>query len=202
MLGMKTTKHALIATLCVGLAVVLEAAPKIKVRAEPDPNFDFATVRSFAWDQDPGDVKMALTATDDPAALKARVNPLIVKLVADAMTKKGLTDAAGGKSDVVLHYYVLITVSQSGQYMGQFLPSVAYWGLPPFAQQATSVDVATKGSLVLDAMLPGAPGDRKVIWRGMAQSTIADDIKDAEREARLKYAADELVKRFPLKKKK
>jgi hypothetical protein len=86
--------------------------------------------------------------------------------------------------------------------MGQFLPSVAYWGLPPFAQQATSVDVATKGSLVLDAMLPGVPGDRKVIWRGMAQSTIADDLKDAEREARLKYAADELVKRFPLKKKK
>lgn len=198
---MTTTTKTLVATLCVGLAVVLEAAPKIKVRAEPDPKFDFSTVRNWAWDQDPGDVKMALTATDDPAALKARVNPLIVKFVADAMTKRGLSDASA-KPDVVLHYYVLITVSQSGQYMGQFLPSVAYWGLPPFAQQATSVDVATKGSLVLDAMLPGVVGERKVIWRGMAQSTIADDIKDAEREARLKYAADELVKRFPLKNKK
>jgi len=195
-------KKTIVAVLCVGMAVVLEAAPKIKVRAEPDPTFDFATVHSWVWDQDPGDVKMARTATDDPAALKARVNPLIVKYVADAMTKKGLTEAAGGKPDVVLHYYVLITVSQSGQYMGQFLPSVAYWGLPPFTQQATSIDVATKGSLVLDAMLPGTVGDRKVIWRGMAQSTIADEAKDAEREARLKYAADELVKRFPLKKAK
>ena len=78
----------------------------------------------------------------------------------------------------------------------------AFWGLPPFAPQATSVEVATKGSLVLDAMLPGNVGSRKVIWRGMAQSTVADDIKDSEREARLKYAADELVKRFPLKRKK
>jgi hypothetical protein len=195
-------KKTLVATLCVGLAVVLEAAPKIKVNAEPDPNFDFATVRSWAWDQDPGDVKMALTATDDPAAVKARVNPLIVKYVGEAMTRKGLTEAAGGKPDVFLHYYVLITVSTSGQYMGQFLPSVAYWGLPPFTQQATSLEVATKGSLVLDAKLPGVPGDRKVIWRGMAQSTLADDAKEAEREARLKYAADELVKRFPLAKKK
>jgi len=193
---------ALIALLGMGLALaVLEAAPKIKVRAEPDPTFDFASVRTWAWDVDAGDVIMARTQTDDPVALKARVDPLIRKFVAGAMTQKGLTDAAGGQPAVHLHYYLLVTLSTGGQTMGQFLPAVAYWGLPPFAAQATSFEVVTKGSLVLDALLPGAIGERSVIWRGIAQSTLDDTAKGSEREARLKYAADELVKRFPLKKK-
>lgn len=196
-------KHTLVAALGIALAIaVLEAAPKIKVKAEPDPAFDFSTVHTWAWDADAGDVMMARTASDDPAALKARVDPLIRKFVTAAMTQKGLKHPAGGAPDVQLHYYVLVTVSQSGQYMGQFLPSVAYWGLPPFSPQATSLDVATKGSLVLDAMPPGETGNRKVVWRGMAESTLDESAPDAKREERLKYAADELIKRFPLKKKK
>jgi hypothetical protein len=193
----------LVALLGIGMAVaVLDAAPKIKVRAEPDPMFDFATVRTWAWDVDAGEVIMARTPSDDPAALKTRVDPLIRKFVADAMARKGLTNATGGQPAVQLHYYVLVTVNTSGQTMGQFLPSVAYWGLPPFAPQTTSLEVVTKGSLVLDALLPGTVGTRKVIWRGIAQSTLDDTAKPSEREARLKYAAEELVKRFPLKKKK
>jgi hypothetical protein len=196
-------KKTLVALFGIGMAVaVLGAAPKIKVRAEPDPTFDFATVRTWAWDVDAGDVIMARTQADDPAALKSRVDPLIRKFVAGAMAQKGLTEATGAQPAVQLHYYVLVTVNTTGQTMGQFLPSVAYWGLPPFTPQATSLEVVTKGSLVLDALLPGTIGDRKVIWRGIAQSTLDDTARDAEREARLKYAADELVKRFPLKKKK
>jgi len=195
---MNSMKKTLIAAMCAALVAVVEAAPKIKVKAEPDPAFDFATVKSWAWDADGGDVIMARTAKDDPAPLKARVDPLIRKFVGTAMTQKGLADAGSGKADVNLHYYVLVTVNQSGQYMGQFLPSVYYWGLPPFAPVATSLEVTTKGSLVIDALLPGEAGNRKVVWRGMAESTLADDIKDAQREARLKYASEELVKRFPL----
>jgi hypothetical protein len=196
-------KNTLVAVLGIGMAVaVLEAAPRIKVRAEPDPTFDFATVRTWAWDLDAGDVIMARTQTDDPAALKARVDPLIRKFVAAAMAQKGLTDATGGEPAVHLHYYVLVTVNTIGQTMGQFLPSVAYWGLPPFTPQTTSLEIVTKGALVVDALLPGTVGERRVIWRGIAQSTLDDTAKDSEREARLKYAADELVKRFPLKKKK
>ena len=39
-------------------ALSLEAE-KIKVRAEPDPTFDFATVKTWAWDDEAGDVLMA-----------------------------------------------------------------------------------------------------------------------------------------------
>jgi hypothetical protein len=163
--------------------------------------YDFAAVKTWAWDADAGDVIMARTQTDDPAPLKARIDPLIRKYVADAMVKKGLAQAP--VPDVELHYYVLVTVGTSGQYMGQFLPSVPYWGLPAFsAGAATSLSVVTKGSLVLDAMLPGAKGERKVIWRGIAESTVGDGDAPATRDARIREAATGLILKFPLAKKK
>ena len=191
-------KRTLAALLCLASVVALEA--KIKVKAEPDPEFDFAKVRTWAWDAD-NDVIMARTPSDDPAALKARIDPLIRKHVAAEMTKKGLTAAAGGTPDVHLHYYVLVTVNSTGQTMGQFLPAVPYWGLPAFAPATQSLSIVTKGSLVLDAMLPGAVGERKVVWRGIAESTVEDGATEAKREARIREASAELVKRFPLKKK-
>jgi hypothetical protein len=86
--------------------------------------------------------------------------------------------------------------------MGQFLPSVPYWGLAPFTPATTALSVVTRGALVLDGMLPGNVGDRRVIWRGIAQSTVEYDDSDAVREARIRDACGELIKRFPLKKQK
>jgi uncharacterized protein DUF4136 len=190
----------IVSLLSIGLVAVVEAA-KLKVQAEPDPTFDFATVHTFAFDAD-ADVIMARTQTDDPAPIKAFVDPRIRKYVGEEMAKKGIRPAAGGTPDVYLHYYVLVTINANGQYTGQFLPSVPYWGLPPFAAGTTSLEVVTKGSLVLDALLPGAVGERKVIWRGIAQSTVEDIDADAVRDTRLRTACAELIKRFPLKKKK
>jgi hypothetical protein len=193
-------RYTLIVLLCVFSAIVVDAA-KIKVRAEPDPTYDFATVRTWAWDADAGEVIMARTASDDPAPVKQRIDPLIRKYVDEEMTKRGLAAAAGGTPDVQLHYYVLVTINSSDQFMGQFLPSVPYWGLPPFAPATTSLTVVTQGSLVLDALLPGKVGERRVVWRGIAQSTVEDTDSDAVRQARIRDAATQLVKRFPRKKK-
>ena len=194
-------RRLLTAIVCVGLVAVAEAA-KIKIKAQPDPFHDFATVKTWAWDPDAGDVIMARTAADDPAPVKARIDPLIRKYVAAAMAKKGLTEVAA-TPDIHLHYYVLITVGGNSQYMGQFLPSVPYWGLPAFSAGATTeMTVVTKGSLVLDAMLPGAKDERKVVWRGIAESTVGDADAPAAREARIREAATGLIEKFPLKKKK
>lgn len=192
-------KKTLAALLCAASVVALEAA-KIKVKAVPDPTYDFSTVRTWAWDAE-GDVIMARTPTDDPVALKARLDPLIRKYVAAEMEKRGLAVATATPPDVHLHYYVLVTVASTGQEMGQFLPAVPYWGLPPFAPATQSLNIVTRGSLVLDAMQPGLVGDRKVVWRGIAESTVEEGTTDAKREERIREASAELVKRFPLKKK-
>lgn len=174
-------------------------AQKVKVRAEPDPAFDFSTVQTWGWDEEAGDVIMARFAEDDAVPLKARIDPVIRRYVGEAMAGKGLALAADGTPDVQLHYYVLVTLSVGGQQMGQFLPAVPYWGLPPFAPATTALNAVTKGSLVLDAMVPGAAGERRVVWRGVAQSTVGDGDSPAVRDARLREASVELVKRFPVK---
>ena len=195
-------KQTLFALCCVAAIVVADAAG-IDVKAQPDPDFDFAMVHTWAWDADAGEVLMARTATDDPAPVKAFVDPLIRKYVDAEMRKKGLTPAASGTPDFYFHYYVLVTLSTSGQYMGQFLPAVTEWGMPPFSfGAATSFNVATRGSLVLDALLPGEAGKRRVFWRGIAQSTVQDNDAENVRDARIRDAAAGLVKKFPLKKKK
>jgi hypothetical protein len=194
-------RQLLTAVLCISVVVALDAA-KIKIKAVPDPHFDFEKVKTWEWDADAGEVIMARTQADDPAPLKARIDPLIRKYVAAEMKKRGLSEASGGAPDINLHYYVLVTIASSGQSMGQFLPAVPYWGLPGFsAGAATSLSVATKGSLVLDAMLPGNVGERRVIWRGMAESTVTDTDAPAVREARIQEAAAGLVQKFGLKKK-
>lgn len=194
-------RAALVAIVCVSLLAIVEAA-KIKTRAEPDPTFDFGAVRTWAWDADAGDIMMARTPHDDPAVLKQRVDPLIRKYVEAEMTKKKLTVASSGAPDVQLHYYVLVTIGDNSQFMGQFLPAVPYWGLPPFGASTTSLNIVTKGSLVLDALLPGKTDQRRVVWRGIAESTVEDTDSDQVRQNRIQTAAAELVKRFPLTKPK
>jgi hypothetical protein len=109
--------------------------------------------------------------------LRSRTNSSGIRRVRDPQVHRrrdsaeGADGATGDQPSVQLHYYVLVTVNSSGQTMGQFLPSVAYWGLPPFAPPATSLEIVTNGSLVLDALLPSTAGTRKVICRGIAQST-------------------------------
>ncbi len=193
-------RKLLVPLFCLSLVAVLEAA-KIKVKAEPDPNYDFAAVKTWAWDPDGGEVLMARTAHDDPAPLKAFVDPRIRKYVGEALAKIGRTEATTGQPDLQFHYYVLVTIQSNEQYIGQFLPSTPYWGLPPFDAGTSSLEVVTKGSLVLDAMTPGQAGKRDVVWRGIAQSTVEDTDKQDVRDARLREATAQLIKKFPLKKK-
>jgi len=194
-------RHMLATLCCIAVAAVAAVdAAKIKVKAAPDPNVDFAAIKTFAWDDEPGRVIMARSKFDDPEALKTFADPRIRKYVAEELVKKGKTLVTSGLPDIQLHYYVLVTINTNSQYMGQFLPSTPYWGLPPFDAGTTALEVVTKGSLVLDAMLPGKPDQRQVIWRGIAQSTVEDTDKDAVRDKRLREAAQELIKKFPLTK--
>jgi hypothetical protein len=51
-------------------------------------------------------------------------------------------------------------------------------------------------------MRPGKLGERPVIWRGVAQSTLDESSTDAKRDARIREACEGLIEKFPLKKKK
>jgi len=189
----KTT--ALVVWLC---AVVAVQGAKIKTRAEGDPTFDFRAVKTWAWHPDGGgDVLMARSSSDEAGPVKKRVDPVITAAVARELALLGLQPAAAGPADITIHYYLLVTVGMDAQVVGQFLPPVTGWGVPPFLASTQSLDIITRGSLVLDAVSTSLG---RVVWRGVAQTDVDMQQSDAKRDAIIRDAAHDLVKRIPIKK--
>lgn len=83
-------------------------------------------------------------------------------------------------------------VSLSAQTRGQFLPANTAWGLPPFPPATQALKSMDHGSLVLDISANG-----KVVWRGVAQAKIKIDADAKKREALLREAVRDLLRRFP-----
>ena len=179
-------------------AVAALQAAKVNTRAEFDKQFDFKSVRTWGWDvEEAGDVKMARAAGDDPAPIKKRYGPTIVDALTSELSQRGLTAAGSAATpDLRFHYYLLVTVGFDTQTMGQFLPAMPEWGLPPFVPQTTSFNIIQQGSLVLDAVSPAAG---RVVWRAIAQTEIDTERTPEQRDKRLREVIRDLVRRFPKK---
>jgi hypothetical protein len=153
-------------------------------------------VRTWAWHPTgAGDVKMAVTPDDNPAAIRERFEPVIKDAVARELPARGLTAAAPGQaSDLFVNYYLLISTNMSAQTMGQFVPTVPEWGLPPFSGATQSLRVFEKGSLVLDVT---SVSSRALVWRGVAEAEIDRERTPEQREVRLRAAIADVLKKFP-----
>ena len=182
---------ALLAVAAVGVGA------KVKVRTEHDKTFDFRGVRTYAWHPDGlGDVKVLEANADDPARLRAKLEPVIKAAVEAQLARRGLVPAAGGQPDLHVYYYVLIGAGTSSQYMGQFLTSTPEWGLPVMSGPTTSIKAYEQGSLVLDL---SAPSLKSTVWRGVAQAEVDRQKSDAERSQRIQDAVKEMLGKFPPK---
>ena len=183
------------AVIAIGLAIAVEpGAAAVKVRVEFDKAFDFGRVRTWSWNpKGAGQVMLARTRDDDPEAFKRRAEPIIFDAVNMELPGRGLAPATA-MPDVTLMYYVLLTVGASSQTVGQFLPSTAQWGLPPFAPATTSLSMIQQGSLVLDFSV-----NERLIWRGIGEAEIKPDLEEAKRVALLREGVRELLRRFPPK---
>ena len=192
----RTPGLKLVLLLCgIGLSFLHPARPGaagVDVRADFDKKFDFGRVRTWAWNPaGAGEVKMARTPDDDPEVVRKRAEPIIKESVAAELASRKL-QLSDANPDLRLTYYLLLTIGTSAQTLGQFLPPVAEWGLPPFTPQTQSLTVAERGSLVLDLS-----SDGRVVWRGIAQAKIKWEDDSARREALLREAVRDLLKRFP-----
>ena len=193
---MKFEQQSLV--VCALILLLAVAAPtvlaRVDVRVERDKSFDFTTVRTWAWHPlGSGEVMMARTQQDDPAWVKSVVDPWIVEAVEKEMARVKLTRATGS-ADLVVKYYLLLSTSFSAQTMGQFLPPVAEWGLPPFAPATQSLKFMNRGSLVIDLTAKDT-----VVWRGLAETNIKPDTENTKREALVREAVRDLLRRYPKK---
>jgi hypothetical protein len=188
-------KHTLAAIAIVAAVILLTepALARVDVKIDFDKSFNFKAVRT--WRFDPagnGEVKMARTQKDDPDAVKAVAEPIIVDSVNTEMERLKLQKADA--PDLIVRYFLLLSTDQTAQTLGQFLPGTVSWGLPPFQQTTQSLKIMTQGALVIDLAAGG-----NVVWRGVAQSRLKPDTDFKKREATLREAVRDLLRRFPPK---
>jgi hypothetical protein len=188
-------KHTLAAIAIVAAVILLTepALARVDVKIDFDKSFNFKAVRT--WRFDPagnGEVKMARTQKDDPDAVKAVAEPIIVDSVNTEMERLKLQKADA--PDLIVRYFLLLSTDQTAQTLGQFLPGTVSWGLPPFQQTTQSLKIMNQGALVIDLAAGG-----NVVWRGVAQSRLKPDTDFKKREATLREAVRDLLRRFPPK---
>ena len=177
---------------------IASAVAGVKVQSQRDPKFDFSKLRTWSWNPSgPGDVKVWVTAESKSEPVKRKYEPVIMQAVEDELGRRGLSRASGAQSDFTVTYYLLITVGTDAHEMGQFLPAVAQWGLPPFAAQTTALSIYPKGSLVLDI---GSPDPSHVVWRAIAQAEIDLERTEAQRAVRIRNVVRDVVAKLPRKK--
>jgi hypothetical protein len=194
MLNMKRVAVvALLMTMGTAIAVA-----GVKVQSQRDPKFDFSQLKTWSWNPSgPGDVKVWVTAESKSEPVKRKYEPVIMQAVEDELARRGLSRASATPPDFNVTYYLLITVGTDSQQMGQFLPAVAQWGLPPFAPQTTSLKMYPQGSLVLDV---ASPDPSHVVWRAVAQAEIDLERTEAQRAVRIRNVVRDVVAKLPRKK--
>ena len=183
---------AAIGLLAVVSGTVVMAA---KIQTQRDPTFDFSRLATWSWNPSgAGDVKVIMTANSKSEPVKRQYEPALMKAVEDQIAVRGYTPASGAPPDFHVTYYLLVTQGSSAQYMGQFLPTNAQWGIPMFAPGTSALTVYPQGTLILDVSVP-APGS--MVWRGMAEAKIEIENTEEKRIARLNSVIKELVAKFP-----
>ena len=188
-------RAALVPAIVVACLIITVQAAKTDIKVDFDKTFSFATLKTWSWHPEGrGDVRMAVSSQDDPKLVAARVDPVIIPAVERELSARGFSRAAA--ADFYVHYYVLATLKQDAQVMGQFLPTVPEWGIPPFNAATQSLSIYPVGTLVLDVT---APAGGPIVWRGAAQRTINIDKPDAERRKVLEEAIRDLIRRIPKK---
>ncbi len=179
--------------LVIALAWAAPAVLAIDVKVDHDKAFDFKSAQTWTWSAKPGDVKMARTQEDDPEAMRKIAEPVIMSAVANEMTRRGLKQAPGAALAVT--YYLLLSIEASSQTLGQFLPAVTQWGVPPYAPATQSLEMMNHGSLVLDMTARDV-----IVWRGVANAKIKRETEEPKREELIREAVRDLLKSFPPKK--
>ena len=175
------------------------AAAGTDITIDYDKTFSFAGLSTWAWHpQGAGDVRLALTAEDDPKRVAARIEPVILPATERQLASRKFTKATADGANLWLHYYALLTLKDFAQVHGQFLPAVPEWGIPPFAASTSAIGVYPVGTIIMDITVPN--GD--IVWRGAARREVNFESSDQKRREVIEKAIRDLFKDFPPKPKK
>jgi hypothetical protein len=175
------------------------SAADTDITIDYDKTFSFAGLSTWAWHpQGAGDVRLALTADDDPKRVAARIEPVLLPATERQLASRKFTKVAADGANLWLHYYALLTLKDFQQVHGQFLPATVNWGLPPFAPSTSAIGVYPVGTIIMDITVAG----RDIVWRGAARREVNFESSDQKRREVIERAIRDLFKDFPPRAKK
>jgi hypothetical protein len=193
--GRLSITSAAAVALSVALSVVtLEA---VKTRIERDPKFDFKTLKTWVWNSTgPGQVKVWVTADSKSEPVQRQYEPVIMEAVESEFKARGYPMGTSLAPDFHVTYYVLVTVGNSSQQMGQFLPTNAQWGIPLWSPNTSAMTFYPQGTMLIDV---ASMATGNLVWRGIAEAKVEVQNSEAERSKRLREVIKDLVSKFPKK---
>ncbi len=193
-----TSRSVFVSMLALVAMATVVAAGGVKIRTSYNKNFNFAAVKTYAWHPTgAGKVMLLVVGAGTAEDIQRRLEPIVVQAVEEGLKQRGFTKTSPDLAALHVNYYALIGVGTSAQQMGQFVPGVPEWGLPPLPPSTTSLVAYPTGSLVLDI---SSPTLQSVVWRAVGEAEIDRLRTEPERVKRLSSAIKDMLKKFPPKK--
>ena len=189
-------------TLSAVAAAVLIVDAKVKVEAQADKTFAFASLSTYAWPPDAGTLVRGTSPdlVQDGGLTKEALAPTIHASTDRGLARWGLKridDPA--QADATIAYYLIGSTGVNASQLGSLYGYTTDWA-PPLSiggGATTSFRAYQQGTLFLDLV------DRKsnrMVWRGIASSEIDHSTPQPRRLQLLDEAIMEMTKKLPKRK--
>ena len=170
----------------VGIAAVLALAgcSDVDVTTTQDPKTDFSLIRTWAW------YETVNNDAPDPEVSELTRRRL-KNCIQSELEAHGYSWGPADKADMLIKWVAVASGSV------ELAPVGFRFGVddPKTRGPATGPANLSEGSLVIDVLSNQPP--RKVIWRGVAESTVNRSLPDEERQARIQAAVAKTFASFP-----
>lgn len=171
----------LLATLVVGS--VLAGCSSVSYNSDFDPQLDFTSYETYAW----------LEPADEQATRGRGPSPLVEKRIVseidEALDAKGFRKATSRPPDFLVNF--LVTTQQKIDFDSYYV-GWGYYGW--YGGTQVSARQWTEGTIIIDVI---DAKSKELAWRGWATAAVDPDIRQEERNRRIREVVQGTLKPFP-----
>ena len=169
----------------VALAVVASGCTQFTVRADRNPDADFARYRTFAW------MPIAMAPPADQDMGGRSITDRVYSDVETVLQHRGYTPAPSTSADLLITFRLLRTEG----YDESYVPYSAAWYRGAYRDALhASADSYTRGTLIIDAV---DRAENSLVWRGSASARLLSQPSYERQADRAQDAVAKILASFP-----
>jgi len=189
-------KTACLLPLLTAILACSACGPAIDISNSFDSNADFTALKSYAWAS--GSRLNLVEPSDNDAAIEAAIQAAVDRELA----AKGYTKTSSGSADFLVGYAGASNKSLRSQTVNRHYGYDPYFADPAAPASAPGgagrrdlyLQEFSVGSLVIDI---SNRKSKKLVWRGVAKTTLLKDPTPARSQQRINEAVREMLSGFP-----